>query len=258
MTGSYESFKADIYKLSGIDLSSYSETQMKRRIDVFISREEYSDYSEFIKGMKQDKMLFHSFISYLTINVSSFFRNPDQWEIFEKDIIPLLKVRKHIKIWSAACSTGEEVYSLAMCMASNFISSRFDILGTDIDDMSLAKAKNAVYTENDIKGIPEKYFDKFVSEIEGNYYMKGGATSRVTFKKHNLLNTLYPTGFDFISCRNVTIYFTNEAKEKVYERLSDSLNPGGILFIGNTEQIKKPESFGLKPFKTFYYIKSTD
>ncbi len=254
---SYEVFKNDFYKMSDLDLNSYNEKQMKRRIDAFIIRSGYPDYGEFIKGMKQDLDLFHSFISYLTINVSLFFRNPEQWKYFEDFIIPdLKKKRKNIHIWSAACSRGEEPYSIAMMMAGNFMSSKYDILATDFDDTVLEFAKEAVYKADDVKAIPERFYNKYVIERDDQYLLRGSIKNNVTFKKHDLLSKIYPKGFDFIACRNVTIYFTDEAKDEIYFKLSSSLNPGGILFIGSTEQIKHPEKYGFKRLQSFFYVKN--
>ena len=259
MTGTYELFKREFFRLSGLDLDSYNEKQMKRRIEAFMIRSGYSDYTAFSKGMKQDTDLFHSFISYLTINVSLFFRNPDQWKVFENKIIPILKKKRdNVHIWSAACARGEEPYSLSMCMANNFMTSKYDILATDFDSVILERAKTGEYKEDEVKSIPKEYMEKYVVERDGMYYMRGSITGSITFKKHDLLSKTYPTGFDFIACRNVTIYFTDKAKDAIYKKLSASLNPGGILFIGSTEQIKHPEIYGFKRLESFFYQKMED
>ena len=256
MPDTYESFKREFLRLSGLDLNSYNEKQMKRRIDAFIDRSDYNSYYDFIKGMRQDLSLFHSFISYLTINVSSFFRNPEQWKVFEELIIPRLKSkRKTVHLWSAACSRGEEAYSLAMSLTGNAFPSKYDILATDFDETVLSDAKNAIYTESDIKTIPEHFKNKYVFERDGKYMLRGSITGNVTFKRHDLLSKIYPTGFDFIACRNVTIYFTDDAKDYIYKKLSDSLVKDGVLFIGSTEQIKHPENYGFERLKSFFYVK---
>ena len=114
----YEGFKVDILKLSGIDLNAYKEKQMKRRIDSLIKKNGFELYEEYVKALKLDKTLYNEFINYLTINVSEFYRNPEQWEVLERDILPmLLKKTRNIKIWSSACSTGDEPYTLAMVLS---------------------------------------------------------------------------------------------------------------------------------------------
>ena len=119
MIDNYEDFKQQVFHLTKIDLNSYKERQMKRRIDALITKHKLTSYSEFIQAIKQDKALFDEFVNYLTINVSEFYRNPEQWELLEKEILPLLfqKFGKTPKIWSAACSTGDEPYSLVMLLS---------------------------------------------------------------------------------------------------------------------------------------------
>ena len=103
----YEKFKESILRLTGIDLSAYKENQMKRRINTLISKHKISGYDEFVNQIKSDKELFEEFVNYLTINVSEFYRNPEQWKMMDKEFIPELikKFGNNLKIWSAACST---------------------------------------------------------------------------------------------------------------------------------------------------------
>ena len=112
---------------------------MKRRIDALISKHGFSGYEEFVKAIKVDKDLFETFVAYLTINVSEFWRNPDQWKVLEEHIIPeLMKLSgKNLKIWSAACSTGDEPYSLVMLLSRFVPLSNIKILATDIDKQVL-------------------------------------------------------------------------------------------------------------------------
>ncbi|MBR3807915.1 MAG: chemotaxis protein CheR, partial [Lachnospiraceae bacterium] len=143
MNYDYEYFKAEVYKLTTIDLNLYKERQMKRRIDTLIERNRIQGYDEYIKAIKQDKALFEEFVNYLTINVSEFYRNPEQWKILDTQIYPMLKerFRKPLKIWSAACSTGEEPYSLVMSLTKHYNLSEIEIQATDIDLQVMEKAK---------------------------------------------------------------------------------------------------------------------
>ena len=114
----YENFKKKVYKLTGINLSSYKERQMKRRIESLITRKKFTSYDSYFNAINHNSKLLDEFINYLTINVSKFYRNPEQWEVLEQDIIPqLLKHKTKLKVWSAACSTGEEPYSLVMLLS---------------------------------------------------------------------------------------------------------------------------------------------
>lgn len=142
MLDNYEDFKKKVLKLTGIDLSSYKERQMRRRIDSLIRRNNYDDYDVYFKTLTQNSDLYNEFINYLTINVSEFYRNPEQWKVLEKEIIPeILMHNKKPKIWSAACSTGEEPYSIIMMMSRYVDLNNFKIIATDIDDGAISKAK---------------------------------------------------------------------------------------------------------------------
>ena len=144
MLNDYESFKKEVYNLTKIDLNAYKEKQMKRRIDTLILRHHLTGYDSFVNSLRTDKDVLEDFVNYLTINVSEFYRNPDQWEILEKEVIPLLKERfnSDIKIWSASCSTGDEPYSLAMSFNKQMKPTDYSIYATDIDKQVLDQAKN--------------------------------------------------------------------------------------------------------------------
>ena len=141
----YEWFKSGFLSMSGIDLNSYKEGQMKRRIDNFLKKHQVDDYNTFLSLLRQDTEIHDSFITYLTINVSEFYRNPLQWQTLEKDIIPLLLKRfpKPLRIWSAACSTGDEPYSLAMVLSDSSIESSSDF-GDGYGRGSFSKSKGGV------------------------------------------------------------------------------------------------------------------
>lgn len=256
MLTDYEGFKQKILKLTGIDLSCYKERQMKRRIDSLINRNNYDDYNEYYKALTQSSKYYDEFINYLTINVSEFYRNPGQWEIVEKDIIPnLLKNNKKLKIWSAACSTGEEPYSMVMLMSKFMDLSNIKIIATDIDDGAVDKAKSGLYTKKSLESLPNDFLTKFFDK-EGDYYrIKEIVKKCVEFSKHNLLKDKYKDNCDIIICRNVMIYFTEEAKAEIYGKFRDSLTSNGVLFVGSTEQIIMPQRYKMESLKTFFYKK---
>ena len=216
----YEGFKAAVFKLTSIDLNAYKEQQMKRRIDTLISRNKISGYEDFVKALKADKELFEEFVSYLTINVSEFYRNPEQWELMDKQFIPMLieKFGKNLKIWSAACSTGDEPYSLVMALSRHLPLNQIKIIATDIDKQILAQAKVGIYNEKSIASVPKDLRDKYFTKIGNSYQISNEIKSRVDFRQHNLIKDPYPDKCDFIICRNVLIYFTEEAKDDVFRK----------------------------------------
>ena len=254
----YEGFKSNVLRMTGIDLSSYKEAQMKRRIDTLIRKHKIDGYDQFVKSLQSDSELFEEFVSYLTINVSEFYRNPDQWELMDKTFIPELikNYGQNLKIWSAACSTGDEPYSLVMALSRHLPLNRIKIIATDIDKQILAQAKVGLYAEKSLAGVPKDLKDKYFTKVGNSYQISNEIKSRVEFKEHNLLKDRYPDKCHFIVCRNVLIYFTDEAKDQVYKKFNDSLVDNGILFIGSTEQIMNHKDLGYERRNSFYYQKT--
>ncbi len=255
----YEGFKEEIFKMTKINLTLYKEKQMKRRIDALIKKNNFDTYKDYVKALKENKDLFKEFINYLTINVSEFYRNPDQWEVLEKEVFPLLLSKnKRIKIWSSACSTGDEPYTLVMVLNKLLPLSSIKILATDIDTGALEKAQNGIYTSKSLENLPREMKDKYFTIVGDSYKIKDEVKNCVEFKQFNLLRDPYPTGMDLIVCRNVLIYFTEEAKNDIYKKFNMSLNPQGILFVGSTEQLIMANKYNFKSLKTFFYIKDAD
>ncbi|WIF94712.1 CheR family methyltransferase [Caminicella sporogenes] len=252
----YEKFKELIYKKTGINLSFYKERQMKRRIESLIKRNNYNSYEEYYNAICKDKKLYDEFINYLTINVSEFYRNPEQWKVLKDEIIPyLMKDKKKLKIWSAACSTGEEPYSLVMVLSNFFPLREIEIIATDIDKEALNKARVGLYSEKSIENIPSEFKRRYFEPVGNSYKISSEIKNCVKFKQHNLLEDKYPDKCDLIVCRNVMIYFTEEAKEFIYKNFNKALNQNGILFVGSTEQIILPHRYNFKPLRTFFYQK---
>lgn len=258
MIKDYEDFKKFILQQTTIDLNAYKERQMKRRIDTLIARNKFKDYDSYCNAIKVDKDLMEEFVNYITINVSEFYRNPALWKTLEDVILPDLinKFGSNLKIWSAACSTGDEPYSLAMVLAKKVPLSKVRIYATDIDEQVLAKAKDGVYGANSLKGLPDEYKNKYFEKMGDRFYKISDEIKRcVEFRKANLLRDAYPTGMHLIVCRNVMIYFTEEAKEDIYKKFNNSLVKDGCLFVGNTEQIINYKELGYSFDKLFFYRK---
>lgn len=254
----YNVFKELIYKKTGIDLSSYKEKQMKRRIQSLASRNNFQTFTDYYNGIAKDEKLFNEFINYITINVSEFYRNPGQWKVLEDEILPdLLKRGQPLKIWSSACSTGEEPYSLVMLLSKYMSMDRIKILATDIDGGALAKAKTGIYREKSLQNLPPEFVSKFFRKINIDYEIIQEVKNRVEFGYLDLLRDRFPSNCDLILCRNVLIYFTEEAKQQLYIKFYDALGKGGILFVGSTEQIILSQRYNLSPVKTFFYKKIT-
>jgi len=254
----YVEFIQSVYRLTGLDLGLYKEKQMKRRISSLVARNNFKDFDDYFLGIKNDKKLYSEFINYLTINVSEFYRNPNQWAVLQNKIVPdLIKKYGKLNVWSSAGSTGEEPYSLVMMLSNFFKLKDINVTATDIDDGAIAKASAGIYGEKSLTNLPKEFVSKYFSKnSNGMYAISDEIKSRVKYKKFNLLKDSYLKNQHLILCRNVMIYFTEEAKAGMYTKFHDSLTDDGVFFVGSTEQIILPNRYKLKPVETFFYKKS--
>lgn len=256
MEKDFQDFIKNFYKLSGIDLSLYKEAQMKRRLTSLYEKKGFASFADYFKAINTNKNLLDELLDRMTINVSEFYRNYKRWEVLEKKIVPsLLQTKSQLKVWSAACSTGEEPYTLSMLLSNEMKAKDFQILATDIDVNALERAKKGVYVERALNEVPLAQKNKYFEQQGTMYKINDEVKKNVTFKKQNLLSDSFGGPFDLIVCRNVLIYFTEDAKDLLYHKFAQALRPGGIFFVGSTEQIFTPAKYGLETADTFFYRK---
>ncbi len=257
MVFDYKYFKREILSLTGIDLNAYRENQMKRRIDALISKNKIVGYDKYVYRLKTDKDKLEEFINYITINVSEFYRDLSQWKVMEDKAIPELISRfgKNLKIWSAACSTGDEPYSLVMALSRHLPLANIRILATDLDRQVIEQAKEGIYCERSIVSVPPDLKRRFFRQTGSSFKIANEIKNCVEFREHNLLKDAYPLGCHMIVCRNVLIYFTEEAKDMVFRKYFKSLVSGGLLFIGSSEQILNHREIGYNRKNAFFYQK---
>jgi chemotaxis protein methyltransferase CheR len=256
MPQDYNQFIINIKQKTGIDLSLYKEGQMKRRLTSLYEKKGFNSFADYYQKMITDQNLFDEFLDRMTINVSEFYRNAKRWEVLQEKIFPkLINQNKRLKIWSAACSTGEEPYTLAMVLSNFMPLSNISILATDIDENAIARAKIGTYPERSLQEVPQLVKEKFFTKDGMFYKIDDAVKNTVSFKKQNLLADRFERNFDLIVCRNVLIYFTEDAKHALYKKFSEALRPGGILFVGSTEQIFNPSTYELETEETFFYRK---
>lgn len=250
----FTQFIASIKKMTGIDLALYKEAQMKRRLTSLHLKRGYSTFAQYFEAISKNQDLFYEFLDRMTINVSEFFRNPGRWDVLENKILPrLVKQSPKLKCWSAACSTGEEPYTLTLLLLKKRLDA--SLLATDIDEGAIAKAKQGVYTDRSLQDCPKDLVAKYFNKDSLSYRISDEVKNKATFRKHNLLADSFDTGFDLIVCRNVMIYFTEEAKHELYQKFRSALRPGGVLFVGSTEQIFQPQQYQFETEDTFFYRK---
>lgn len=258
VTQNYQYFIKEFKQITKIDIAKYKDDQMMRRLENFMRNNGFNDFIELGQSLKKDRDLVEKLKGYMTINVTEFLRNEKMWEDFYKIAVPnIANGKRKLKIWSAACSSGEEPYTIAILLREHFPNLDVEIIATDLDETILAKAKEGVYRKSDINNTFDKWvISRYFDDIdEHTIKINSDIKKRIRFEKHNLLEDPNPKFLDLIVCRNVLIYFKEEAKQGIYERFSQSLNDNGILFIGATEQIFKPEQYRFKILKSFFYQK---
>jgi len=252
----WETFKQKLFNKSAIDLNQYKPAQMQRRITNFYTRHGAKTYVEFFSKIESDSRLYKEFVDFLTINVTEFFRTPEKFVELEEKVIPeLLSASPRLNIWSAGCSIGAEPYSLAMILMDKAPHSKHRILASDLDVEMLAKAKAGSYAPGDLKNIAPARLNRHFSKVNDNFIISDDVKSRVEFVRHNLLLDKFECGFDLILCRNVVIYFTEEAKDALYRRFFAALKPGGVFFVGGTEAILNFREIGFQHYLPFFYRK---
>jgi len=253
----YSEFKRRVGSLIGIDLFHYKSQQMDRRINSFMSLWGVTTYDEYFDLLQKDPQILKEFIKKLTINVSEFFRNAERFVELQQQILPeLLQRQSLVRIWSAGCSDGSEPYSIGIIVKELGVENRVQIIASDIDREILRKAKEGVYTANEVKSLPSALLEKYFTVEDNNRYRLTETVKRlVQFRFHNLLADPFESNLDLIVCRNVVIYFTEEAKNKLYNRFLQSLRPGGYILVGGTEPILQYRQFGLEHVMTSFYRK---
>lgn len=256
MTDDYTQMIEKVHKSLQLDLSLYKEAQMKRRITTLRDKHKFTRYVDYFQACLKDPKMLEEFTEKLTINVSEFYRNPNRWQVLQKKILPeLIKGKRKITIWSAACSTGEEPYSLAMVLEEYFPGINYQIRATDFDQAVLRAAKQGSYQERSLKDLPPALKKKYFTSQGTIYQVDPALRKNIRFERHNLLKDPYPSDVDLIVCRNVLIYFTDEAKADIFHKFSKALRKDGCLFVGSTEQIFNPEQYSYYLEDSFFYKK---
>lgn len=257
-TADYIQFIEKIKRKSGIDLAQYKEAQMRRRLNTLRVKNGFDSFRSFYNGIESNKQLYYEFLDRMTINVSEFWRNPTRWDTLRMKVLPeLMKHSTRLRCWSAACSTGEEPYTLAMILDDAKILTGSKLVASDLDENALAKAKEGIYLSRALKDVPQQFQNRYFEHEEGSamFRIQDRLKSEVQFRKQNLLSDTFENGYDLIICRNVMIYFTEEAKHQLYHKFSKALRPGGFLFVGSTEQIFNPSNYQFETTETFFYRK---
>lgn len=237
-----------IEEKAGIALKQTKHDLIKARLRARLDHhglEDYGDYRRLLQSLKKNDPEWETFVNLLTTNKTDFFREPAHFRYLTQQIIPawLAGSQKTFRVWSAASSTGEEPYTLAMVLRQQLPAGRdFHITATDIDTEVLKTARNAVYNNAKRPEIPPEYhgfIEAGQGEARGWFRIKRELKEKITFGQHNLISRDLPgENFDLVLCRNVLIYFGQENIGFVQEKLRGATRPGGHLFIGHSESLQ--------------------
>jgi chemotaxis protein methyltransferase CheR len=236
----------EIYQQCGHDFRNYSCFSIKRRTLQFMQSEEVCTLSALRTRLLSDRTFLGHFLNSLTVHVTEMFRDPHFFEAFRQMVIPILREQSFIRIWHAGCSTGEEVYSMAILLAEENLLSRCRIYATDSSDRVLQQAKTGIYPLRQIQKYTQNYLKAGGTRSFSEYYTASASGAlfqpvlrhNVVFAQHNLTCDCAFNQFHLILCRNVLIYFNRPLQKQVHHLLYRSLQPFGILGLGRHESLR--------------------
>lgn len=248
--------KRKVLTLTGIDLDSYKNRQMSLRLESLVFSNSCS-VIQYCEKLQNDIEVLRKLRDFLTINISEFFRDTQQFELLKSTILPeLLKRNCKLNIWSAGCSHGAEPYSVAIILDEISPGINHRILATDIDEGVMARAQNGgPYSSNDVRNVAKFRLQKYFTASPNGYWVRNVIRNKVEFKHLNILGDHFESGFDLIICRNVIIYFTEKAKARLIDGFYKSLKISGALFLGASETLATAPGGGLERLGTCFYQK---
>ncbi|MBP2241003.1 chemotaxis protein methyltransferase CheR [Cytobacillus eiseniae] len=247
-----------IFRLSGYDFRQYMKSSIMRRVHNRLNQERLPTITSLTERIIHDPEYLRKILSDFSINVTEMFRDPSFFKAFRKEVVPLLKGKPEIRIWHAGCSTGEEVYSMAILLEEEGLWDRTKIYATDMNEFVLAKAEKGIiplqkmqtYTKNYILAGGKRSFSEYYTADCESAYLKRYLLEKVVFAQHNLVTDCSFNEFHVIICRNVLIYFNVDLQVRVLELFNKSMSSNGFLGLGSKESIRSDadiyEEFNVK------------
>jgi chemotaxis protein methyltransferase CheR len=237
-----------LFKARGIDLSGYAQSFVMRSIKKRLGRSGASDHSGYLRLLKHSEEETNELLGVLSINVTEFFRDRGAFEGFSAQVLrPLIAAKLSeggvLRIWSAGCATGQETYTIAICVAEEvrrlggICTPVVGIQGTDLSSKAVAKAKSGLYSKAETKGLSEKLLNHYFEKKGDMYEVVQPLRKGVRFTVENLLEPPSGRYYDAIVCRNVMIYFSRKMHDVVTQHLFEALRNGGYLMLGRTETL---------------------
>lgn len=256
----FQSLLQTIQRLFNIQCTNYKEDYIKRRLASRMNSRHIKGYKEYQDYLLQNKEEHELLKNALTINVTKFFRDTPVFDILRSEIIPpILRQRKKLRLWSAGCSSGEEPYSYAIMlydMTTILKDVDWMIIATDIDETILKRAKEGIYEKNSLELVTESQLRRhFKQREDGRYEIKPHIREKVKFQHHDLMSGVPVTRYlDIISCRNVTIYFSDNQKNDLVRMFHQGLSPGGYYVMGMSEFLGREVEHLFAPYKPLQKI----
>jgi len=235
-----------IFRHYGFDFRAYAYASIRRRLWKRIEEEGLPSISALQERVLHEPAMMEKLLLDLSINVTAMFRDPGFYVTFREHVVPLLRTYPFIRIWHAGCSTGEEVYSMAMLLREEGLYDRSRIYATDINEVVLARAKAGIfpldrmqeYTENYMRAGGKRSFSEYYTAKYGGALFDQSLTKNVVFSQHNLVTDRSFSEFNVVLCRNVLIYFDKTLQSKVHNLFYDSLAMFGVLVLGSKETLR--------------------
>jgi chemotaxis protein methyltransferase CheR len=230
----------------GYDFSGYARASLRRRIEGFYLKNKFSSYGSMELALEQDPACFTRFVEEITVNVTEMFRDPGFYRTLREKILPVLATYPFIRIWHAGCSTGEEVYSMAILLSEASLLHKSILYATDVNQAVLEQARTGIfagasmqqYSENYMLSGGQKDFSSYYSANYSSAKFAPWLSERIIFSSHNLVADSSFNEFQLILCRNVLIYFDKQLQVKVLQLFDKSLDSLGFLALGSKESIR--------------------
>ena len=235
-----------LYRAYGFDFREYSRASLKRRILELMRAEKLGTVSAFQDRVLHDAACLERLLLGLSVHATAMFRDPSFYSTFRRQVVPLLRTYPTVQIWVAGCSTGEEVYSLAILLQEERLYDRCRIYATDISRAVLRKARDGIFPMAAMRDYTNNYhqaggtheFSDYYTAHYDNVIFSSALKSHVVFSEHNLATDGSFNEFQVILCRNVMIYFNKDLQARVHNLLYDSLSMFGVFGLGNKESLK--------------------
>jgi chemotaxis protein methyltransferase CheR len=242
-------FKGLIYQEFGISLSDRKKTLVQTRLRKWVQSLGLPNYEALYRHVEQNPHELVLLADAITTNVTSFFREESQWLFLEKHVPKVYGSGKKLRIWSAACSSGQEPYTIAMFLMEVLPDPHtwdIKILATDLSYDILKKAQKGHYRGKDLEGMPKKIMARYFTKLPGEMYaISEKLKEMITFRSFNLVTgnyAMFSRPFNLVFCRNVMIYFDKDTQQKVIDNLLNLLPPKGLLLIGHSESITRHDA----------------